>query len=65
MQSYAQIVDKTLTYKQLSGLSSKLQLPSGWTYMTKTLPQDLKLDTTSTGVAYVVNDNLEDSYQRM
>jgi hypothetical protein len=65
MQSYAQIVDKTLTYKQLSGLSSKLKLPSGWTYTTKTLQQDLKLDTTSTGVAYVVNDNLADSYQRM
>ena len=65
MQSYAQIVDKTLTYKQLSSLASKLQLPSGWTYTTKTLQQDLKLDTTSTGVAYVVNDNLADSYQRM
>ena len=65
MQSYAQIVDQTLTYKQLSGLSSKLQLPSGWTYTTKTLQQDLKLDTTSTGVAYVVNDNLADSFQRM
>jgi hypothetical protein len=65
MQSYAQIVDKTLTYKQLSSLASKLQLPTGWTYTTKTLQQDLKLDTTSTGVAYVVNDNLEDSYQRM
>jgi hypothetical protein len=65
MQSYAQIVDKTLTYKQLSSLASKLQLPTGWTYTTKTLQQDLKLDTTSTGIAYVVNDNLEDSYQRM
>ena len=65
MQSYAQIVDQTLTYKQLSSLASKLQLPNGWTYTTKTLQQDLKLDTTSTGVAYVVNDNLADSYQRM
>jgi hypothetical protein len=65
MQSYAQIVDKTLTYNQLPSLASKLQLPTGWTYSTKTLQQDLKLDTTSTGVAYVVNDNLEDSYQRM
>ncbi len=65
MQSYAQIVDKTLTYKQLSSLASKLQLPSGWTYTTKTLQQDLKLDTTSTGLAYVVNDNLANSYQRV
>ena len=65
MQSYAQIVDKTLTYKQLPSLASKLQLPSGWSYSTKTLQQELRLDTTSTGVAYVVNDNLADSYQRM
>jgi hypothetical protein len=64
MQSYAQIVDKTLTIKQLPSLASKLQLPPGWTYSTQTLQQDLKLDTTSTGIAYVVNENLEDSYQR-
>ena len=65
MQSYSQIVDKTLTYNQLPSLASKLQLPSGWSYSTKTLQQELRLDTTSTGVAYVVNDNLADSYQRM
>ena len=65
MQFYAQIVDKTLTYNQLPSLASKLQLPSGWSYSTKTLQQELRLDTTSTGIATVVNDNLANSYQRM
>lgn len=66
MQSYSQIVDKTLTYNQLPSLASKLQLPSGWTYSTKTLQQELKLNTASTGgFAYVINDNLKNTYQRM
>lgn len=62
MQSYAQIADKTLTIKQLSKLASKLNLPQGWSYKTETPAQDLVLN--SNGLAYVVNDNLYDSYQR-
>lgn len=62
MQSYAQIIDKTLTYKQLPSLGSKLQLPQGWKYSTETPKQELKL--VANGVAYVVNDNFADSYQR-
>jgi hypothetical protein len=62
MQSYSQIADKTLTYEQLANLSSKLTLPDGWTYATRTLTEDLQV--TANGTAYVVNDNLYDSYQR-
>jgi hypothetical protein len=62
MQSYAQIADPTLTYEQLPDLASRLSLPPGWSYATQTLTEDLNL--ASNGLAYVVNDNLYNSYQR-
>jgi hypothetical protein len=62
MQSYAQIVDPSLTYAQLPSLGGKLSLPAGWSYSTQTLTTTLQL--ASNGLAYVVNDNLADSYQR-
>jgi hypothetical protein len=61
MQSFAQIVDKTLTYEQLPDLASKLTLPTGWSYSTRTLTEDLTLN--SNGLATVINDNLANSYQ--
>jgi hypothetical protein len=63
MQSYSQIVDPTLAYRDLPGLGNVLKLPAGWSYTSKTLTQTLQLN--SNGLAYVVNDNLGDSYQRM
>lgn len=62
MQSYAQIKDKNLTIDDLPSLGSKLQLPEGWTYATRTLTEDLELD--SGGLAYVINDDLYNTYQR-
>jgi len=62
MQSYAQITDKDLTLDDLATLGSKLSLPDGWTYSTRTLEEDFDLVTT--GLAYVINDNLYNSYQR-
>ena len=62
MQSYAQIEDKDLTIDDLASLGSKLALPEGWTYTTRTLTEDLVLD--SGGLAYVINDDLYNSYQR-
>lgn len=62
MQSYAQIVDKDLTIEDLASLGSQLTLPEGWTYTTRTLTDDLVLD--SGGLAYVINDNLYNAYQR-
>lgn len=62
MQSYAQIKDKTLTIDDLATLESKLALPEGWTYSTRTLTEDFELITT--GLAYVINDDLYNAYQR-
>ena len=63
MQSYSQIVDPRLTYRDLPRLGCVLKLPAGWSYSTKKLTTTLELN--SNGLAYVVNDNLGDSYQRM
>lgn len=60
-QSYAQIVEPTLMYKDLPNLASKLSLPPGWQYSTRTLTQDLEMN--SNGLATVVNDDLANSYQ--
>ena len=62
MQSYAQVKDKSLTIDDLASLGSKLALPEGWTYSTRTLTEDYELITT--GLAYVINDDLYNSYQR-
>jgi hypothetical protein len=63
MQSYSQIVDKKLNYQDLPRLAGLLKLPSGWSYSWPKLTHTLKLN--SNGLAYVVNDNLFDSYQQM
>lgn len=62
MQSYAQIQDKNLTIEGLPLLGSKLALPVGWTYATRTLTKDFELP--SDGLAFVINDDLYNSYQR-
>lgn len=62
MQSYSQIVDPSLTLAQLPGLGSRLKLPPGWRYRTRWLSHDLALSTT--GEATVVQDDLQNTYQR-
>ncbi len=62
MQSYARIKDKSLTIDDLASLGGRLSLPEGWTYSTRTLAEDLEL--ASGGLAYVVNDDLYNAYQR-
>jgi hypothetical protein len=62
MQSYAQIADTTLTIDDLPTLGGRLAMPDGWTYAPRTLAEDLVLD--SGGLAYVINDDLYNSYQR-
>ena len=62
MQSYSQIVNPTLSMKDLPVLSEQLKLPDGWTYRSRVLDQDLSL--LANGVAYVLQDNLSNSYQR-
>lgn len=66
MQSYSQIVDPSLSYDQLAGLGSRLQLPAGWSFSTRTLDERVELSTAATnGTAYVINDDLLNSYQRV
>jgi hypothetical protein len=63
MQTYAQIVDKTLTYDDLPTLGAKLKLPSGWRYSTETPTEDLV--ASAKGSATVVQDELENTYQKL
>lgn len=63
MQSYSQIVNKNETLDDLAGLGAKLKLPKGWTYTTRVLDKDE--DLVATGVAYVLQDDFLNSYQRV
>jgi hypothetical protein len=63
MQAYAQIIDKSLSYDDLPGLGARLKLPSGWRYETFLPESDLVLG--ADGEAVIVQDDLDDTYQRM
>jgi hypothetical protein len=63
MQSYAQIVDKSLTYDDLPKLGARLKLPAGWRYDTMTPDTDLLLG--AKGKATVVQDDLDNTYQKL
>jgi len=62
MQSYSQIVNPRLSMQDLPSLGQQLKLPVGWTYKSKVIDQELSL--VANGVAYVLQDNLANSYQR-
>ena len=62
MQSYSQIINPDLNMKDLPVLGDQLKLPTGWTYRSRVLDQDLSL--VANGIAYVLQDNLSNSYQR-
>ena len=62
MQSYSQIVNPTLSIKDLATLDQQLKVPTGWAYRSRVLDRDLSL--LANGVAYVLQDNLSNSYQR-
>lgn len=61
MQSFAQIADPSLMYRDLFDLAGALHLPDGWQYSARTITQDLELN--SNGLATVINDDLGNSYQ--
>ncbi len=61
MQTWSQTVDKTLSLDDLAGLASRLSLPDGWSYETRTLTERLRVDTTDTD-AHVTQDDLANSY---
>jgi len=60
MQSYAHLVDDTLTLADLESLGDRLQVPDGWEYRNRTLDADLRIR--SAGTAHVVQDELKNTY---
>lgn len=63
MQSYSQMIDPSLSEPGLVNLGRRLKLPPGWQYKAIKLHKDLELR--ATGTAHVLQDELENSYQRM
>ena len=61
MQTWSQVADKKLTLDDLPGLASRLTLPEGWSYQTRTLTSPLVVDTTERE-AHVLQDELTNSY---
>jgi hypothetical protein len=47
----------------LKNLAARLRLPAGWQYRTRVLDRDLMLR--AKGTAHVLQDDLENSYQRV
>ncbi|HVX34781.1 MAG TPA: hypothetical protein VHC71_01020 [Hyphomicrobium sp.] len=62
MQSYSQIVDPKLSIDDLPNLGARLKLPKGWKFQTRVLDADYTLK--AEGTAYLVQDDLFNSYQR-
>jgi hypothetical protein len=62
MQSYSQKLDPTLSADQLAGLGARLKLPAGWTFSTRVLDAELEVRDVD-GIAVVVQDDLENTYQ--
>ena len=63
MQSYSLIVDNTLKESDLSNLGSKLSLPDGWKFTSRVL--DAELLAPANGMAIVIQDDLQNSYQKL
>lgn len=61
MQTWSQVADKELALDDLPGLASRLTLPEGWSYHTRTLTSPLVVDTTERE-AHVLQDELTNSY---
>jgi len=62
MQTFSRTRDPALSMDDLPGLSSRLDLPRGWTFATRVLDRELRLE--AGGAAVVVQDDLENTYQR-
>lgn len=65
MQSYSMMIEKNLKESDLEILNSKLKLPNGWKYQVKILENDLVLKTFENGEAHLIQDDLQNSYQRI
>ena len=63
MQAYAQMIEKGLSYDDLPGLGARLKLPPDWRYESVVPATDLVLG--AHGAAIIVQDDLEDTYQKI
>ena len=61
MQAYSQIVDPNLRLGRLRSLGSRLKLPAGWRYRSRTLRGGLALQ--AHGRATILQDELQNTYQ--
>jgi len=61
MQSWSQVVDPNLSRADLPKLADRLKLPEGWSFQTRVLTENLRVDTTSRA-AQVTQDDLTNSY---
>jgi hypothetical protein len=65
MQAYSHTVDDKLTLDSLATLGKQLKkLPKGWLYLVPILDRDLIVKCTN-GVAHIVQDELQNTYQRV
>lgn len=63
MQAYGLIDDPSQTYKGLFTLDKKLKdIPSGWSYRVIILEKDLVIHADDKGIAYIVQDELGNTY---
>lgn len=62
MQSYSLEVDPELTLDTLPDIAPRLDLPEGWVFETRTLDENLDVDSID-GVATVIQDDLRNTYQ--
>lgn len=65
MQARSQIVDETLEEADLPTLGDRLELPEGWTYEVRTLDDRLEVLSDDRGIATVLQDELQNTYQRI
>ena len=63
MQSYSQIVDPSQRIGDLKSLGKRLDLPAGWSYRSRVLKHALTLN--AEGEATIVQDDLQNTYQRL
>lgn len=63
MQSYSQIVDPDLAYRDLRGIGDRISLPDDWSYGVRRLKDRLVLR--ANGRATIIQDGLKDTYQRI
>lgn len=61
MQAYCIGVDPTITPEDLETLGERLTMPTGWSYRSRILEEELVVDTTQT-IATVLQDEFENSY---